>query len=46
MEDRFGASSHLRTAAAVAARHGYMGAVARVHAVLNKIKLPKAAAGK
>ena len=37
---------YIGLAAAVAARHGYMGDVARVHAVLNKIKLPKPAAGK
>ena len=37
---------YIGLAAAVADRHGYMGDVARVHAVLNKIKLPKPAAGK
>ena len=32
--------------ATVADRHGYMGDVARVHAVLNKIKVPKPASEK
>ena len=37
---------YIGLAAAVADRHGYMGDVARVHAVLNKIKLTKPAAEK
>jgi len=32
---------YIALAAAVADEHGYMGDVARVHAVLNKIKIPK-----
>ena len=33
---------YIALAAAVADNHGYMGDVARVHAVLNKIPIPKA----
>ena len=33
---------YIGLAAAVANNHGYMGDVARVHAVLNKIPIPKA----
>ena len=34
-------NKYIALAAAVADNHGYMGDVARVHAVLNKIKVPK-----
>ncbi|MAS79957.1 MAG: hypothetical protein CMI25_06135 [Opitutae bacterium] len=37
---------YISLAATVADQHGYMGDVARVHAVLNKIKVPKPAAEK
>ena len=37
---------YIGLAATVADQHGYMGDVARVHAVLNKIKVPKPAAEK
>ena len=35
------AAKYLKPAAAVAADHGYMGDVARVHAILRKVKVPK-----
>ena len=37
---------YISLAATVADQHGYMGDVARVHAVLNKIKVPKPASEK
>jgi hypothetical protein len=35
------AAKYLVPAAAVADEHGYMGDVARVHAILRKVKVPK-----
>ena len=35
------AAKYLKPAAAVADEHGYMGDVARVHAVLRKVKVPR-----